>query len=499
MPNTVYQQVQTPDIDYSAFDLSHEVRTTGIMGDLIPCFLSEIVPGDDFQVNTRHVIRMAPMLYPLFHEVNVYFHYFFVPNRILWDDWEDFITGGEQGNSAPTFPQYDINDLDYTTRRAKLADYLGLPITTGSAENSSVKVSQLPFRAYLQIYNDYYRDQNQTNTVEFGINNVVVKKRAWEKDYFTSSLPWTQRSTSRIQIPVDIDYSDLPTFDFVGNQTGGSSIQTSFTGSTNINLKASGQQVTQIDNIDQLNMDIAELRRATAIQRWLELSARTGSRYVEHLASNFGVRNGDERLQRAEYLGGGKEKLQISEVLQTAEGTTGDVGFFAGHGISTGQKAGFRQKFTEHGYVIGIMSVLPRTGYHQGIDRHWSRTDKFDYYNPLFAHIGEQAVLNQELFFDPLDVDYNESTFGYQQRFAEYKQMKSSSHAEFRDAGGLLPWHLDRVFTSQPTLGEDFIEADPDTRIFNITDASLADHLWCYLHHNVQARRPMPYFANPSL
>lgn len=499
MPNNkIFQYINAKPPRHSAFDLSRNVKTTFNMGELVPIFVEEVLPTDDYRVESIHQIRFAPMLYPLMHHVDVYVHYFFVPNRITWINWEEFITGGQDGTLTPAFPVVDLATIDNSDSRVRLMDRLGLPVNAvGDAGASTVQVSQLPFRAYMQIYNDYYRDPNLTAELDItDFNNWFMYFRAWEKDYFTSALPWTQRGTA-MGVPVDIGYlSQSLVKDDIGGSLGNLQVDASEF------LKSSGLSPSlldaRIENLDttQINFDIIELRLSSAVQRWLELSARGGARYVEQLESFFGQEKQDARLNRAEYLGGGKQPVQISEVLSTNDSTSVTLGQFGGHGISVGNSNEFRYKVPEHGYIIGIMSVLPRTSYFQGIPRHWSRTSKFDYYFPQFANLGEQEVVNQELYFDPADDAYNVSTFGYQQRYAEYKYGISTVHGAFRD--GLLPFHLGRNFTTQPTLSTAFVRSDPSDRIFNI--ASTADDtLWCQIQHRVLARRPMPFFSNPSL
>lgn len=483
MANTVFEQVEVERPQYSAFDLSREQKLSCKMGELIPTYLEEVVPGDMFRTNSEILVRMAPMIAPVMHRVNVFMHYFFVPHRLVWNQWEDFITGGQEGTTTPTMPTKTLS----LTSTGSLADYLGLP--GGEGGTDSVDVSDLPFRAYVKIWNEYYRDPNLADEVD--VENMAptdysVRMRAWEKDYFTSALPWTQRGND----------STVVTRTKTAEREDGTSpgvtlppVTTNDAGDLLLDYSGTTEDVELLGD-----MNINDLRRASAIQRFLEKQARGGYRYIETILSHFGVESSDARLQRPEYLGGGKQPVVISEVLNTSGTTTEPQGTMAGHGLASGVQNDFQAQFEEHGYVMGIMSVLPKTAYQQGIPRHFLRTDKYDYYWPEFANLGEQEIKNKELYWDTADSEYNDGTFGYQQRYAEYKYGQSTVHGEFRDT--LDHWHLSRKFASQPSLNETFVESDPSERIFAETDT---DHLWIQLYHDVKARRPMPYFADPTL
>lgn len=485
----------------SAFDLSREQKLSCKMGELVPTYLQEVVPGDHFKVQSEILLRMAPMLAPIMHRVDVYMHYFFVPNRIIWSQWETFITGGREGTSSPTFPTYGYGSV---ISNSKLADYLGIP--PGLTANSNIKISELPFRAYQKIYLDYYRDPNLVP--EFDVNTATgttmatLRNRAWEKDYFTSALPFLQRGPG-IGVPVDFEYKDVSEWydEFGGNSN---------VGSPTIVLDGSPAKAVMSDPIDPVGLrvenleetmevSINELRRSSAIQRWLEKMAVGGYRYTEQILSMFGVRSQDQRLQRPQYLGGGKQPIVISEVLNTTGTTEAPQGDMTGHGISSGATNSFNYHVPEHGWIMGIMSILPKTAYQQGIHRHWLKFDKLDFYWPEFAHLGEQEVMNYEIYLDTNEsLEVNQATFGYQQRYAEYKYGESTVHGDFRNT--LNFWHMGRKFAARPNLNAAFMEASPSgdemTRIFAVESG---DTIWCQLYHNVKARRPMPYFADPRL
>lgn len=503
------------------FNLSHEKKMSFNMGELIPCYVQDVVPGDRFRVSSEVFMRFAPLLAPVMHRINVFVHYFFVPNRISWpeassDGWEYFITGGPDGTGSPTFPTLTVND---TTKggavAGSLGDYLGLPPTDGLTVTQDLIVSALPFRAYQHIYNEYYRDPNLTSEVSttstsFGTMSAI-RKRCWEKDYFTSCLPWSQRGGD-VNLPVEgiisyvPDYTDVSTAKLSGGgvpATGDVEIE-AVTGIiediSTANIRIENLEALTEYDLEDVTITINDLRQSVRLQQWLERNARGGGRYIEQVLSHFGVRSSDARLQRPEYLGGGKSPVVISEVLSTADSGSSDVSDMFGHGISVGRTNTFNKFFEEHGYVIGIISVLPRTAYQNGCPRHFLKTDKFDYYFPEFANLGEQEVFNQEIFHDYEGTDDATDTFGYQSRYAEYKYMPSSVHGDFKDE--LTYWHLGRILTSTPSLNTSFVELDHTTagvhRIHVVTSSSY-DKLYAQIYNNVKAWRPMPKYGIPIL
>lgn len=530
---SIFSSVSLPKPKSSNFDLSHDRKFSLKMGDLVPVLCQEVVPGDKIDLSAQQMLRFAPMISPVMHEVNVYTHYFFVPNRIIWKDWEQFITGGEDGLDATLFPV--IKDL--INNSGDLADYLGVPQNLFGASSQLPLISYLPFLAYTLIYNEYYRDQNFQDPIDMtafnnGVNDYSawsagdpqleyfkLRKRAWQHDYFTSCLPWAQKGEP-VRLPLGdsapIQFDSTPNGSFTSAQawinTGldlGGDMTVMEGGSAQ--LESDGRPMT-VDNSKNLSVDLSEatastitdLRRAFSLQGWLEKNARAGSRYIESILSHFGVRSSDARLQRPEFLGGGMSPVMISEVLQNS-GATEDgytpLGEMGGHGLNLGGTPKFSKFFEEHGYVIGIMSVLPRTSYQQGLPRHFSKFDKFDYFWPEFQHIGEQEVKNKEVYallwdgapnYDP------EATFGYNPRYSEYKYIPSSVHADFQNT--LDFWHMGRIFDAAlpPQLNEDFIVANPTTRIFAVEQAN-DQNLWCHMFHKIKAQRKMSYYGDPSM
>lgn len=508
----------------NTFDLSHDRKFSGKIGELMPISVMEVVPGDKFNIKATNLTRFAPLITPIMHQASVYCHFFFVPNRILWPNWENFISGGEDGLADPTFPTVDLTiPTQYGVQT--LADYLGLP--TG---NQVQNVSALPFAAYQKIYQDYYRDENlitktdvtlsdgtQSNTDTIELSSM--KKRAWQHDYFTSALPWTQRgpeATIPLGSTAPITYTNNPNETFIrDNSTGNTVNNMTFDGAAAFKTLGGGQLAANlpgqtgldVDNSLNLSADLSsatassinDLRRAFRLQEWLERNARGGARYIEIITAHFGVRSSDARLQRPEFLGGSSTPITISEVLQTSANASEPTpqGNMAGHGVSVGSSNYVSYRAEEHGYIIGIMSVMPKTAYQQGVPKHWKKLDKFDYYWPSFANIGEQPIYNEELYHEntPRDAE----VFGYTPRYAEYKYLPSTVHGTFRTS--LNFWHMGRIFdaTDKPVLNADFIECDATEveRVFNVPEGQ--EHLYVYLHNEVKATRLMPYFGTPTI
>lgn len=545
----------------NVFNLSYENKLTMNMGELVPIMCMPIVPGDKFRVNTEALVRLAPLVAPMMHRVNVYTHYFFVPNRLVWDDWEDFITKGIDGEDAPVFPRISLDQSSYIFTNESLVrlycgdsslwDYIGLPTAAGCGNKvyndivngvtlpSPFAISALPFRAYQLIYNEYYRDQNLTDSIDFSLSSgslssfsdieplLTLRRRAWEKDYFTSALPWLQRGPE-VTVPVGGAFGDVILDKSAGNQqfigNSGNRFIPSATGTNGMlqigdlghtpdvssQLMAgngagdfSQQSKVWFDpngtlkvNGDEAGISIQDLRTSNALQRWFERNARGGSRYIEQILAHFGVRSSDARLQRPQFLGGGKMPIAVSEVLQTSStDATSPQANMAGHGISAGVNNGFKHYFEEHGYVIGLMSIMPRTGYQQGVPRDFTKFDNMDFYFPEFAHLSEQEIKNQELFVSN-DPTYNEGTFGYTPRYAEYKYHESEAHGDFR--GNMAFWHLNRIFNDKPNLNTTFVECNPSNRVF-ATSQTQDDKFWVQIYQDVKALRLMPKYGTPML
>jgi hypothetical protein len=373
--------------------------------------------------------------------------------------------------------------------------------------------------AYQCIYNEYYRDQNLQTPVDYkltdGNNNTdagdrerltTLRQRAWEHDYFTASLPFAQKGAA-VDIPIgtlqgdtrvtfDADYA--PGFNYAtGSGSAGGGQFNTYIGST---IPENGtwpagtgsSLIAKTSETDVEPATINDLRRAFRLQEWLEKNARGGTRYIENILTHFGVRSSDKRLQRPEYITGVKSPVVVSEVLNTT-GQDGGLpqGNMAGHGISVTSGKSGSYYCEEHGYIIGIMSVMPKTAYQQGIPRTFLKTDSLDYFWPTFANIGEQEVAKQELYAYTANAN---DTFGYVPRYAEYKYMPSRVAGEFRTS--LNYWHLGRIFATEPSLNSDFIECDPTKRIFAVEDPE-TDVLYCHVLNKIKAVRPMPKYGTP--
>ena len=492
----IFNQNQSPKIKRTPFDLSHERKLSMGMGTLTPVLVQEVVPGDTFNINTQSMIRFSPLVAPTMHRINSYIHYFYVPNRIIWKGWEDFITG----TTLSSIPTTRIQEVQV----GSLADHLGVP--TGDFTTGFGMVQNLPFRAYFKIWNDYYRDENLEAAIDIedqtvNDNYVItdMKRRSWEKDYFTSALPWAQKGNP-VTMDTQINYKNA----FVNDGTitpltpgGALEVGAHAYDENNFIIQHGNTDPLYLENIQSITLAVEELRRATRLQRWMERNARAGSRYVEHLLAHWGVKSSDSRLQRPEYIGGGKAPCVISEVLNTTGTPTAPQGEMAGHGISVGQSNQANKYCEEHGYIIGIMSVMPEPTYQQGLPRHLSRLTPTDFYFPEFAQLGEQEVLNQEIYFQGTDhgLVQDIGTFGYQSRYAEYKYNQSTVHGLFKTDFDF--WHMGRKFANLPTLNHAFINCQPTKRIFAVTDQE--EELYVQLYHQITAIRPMPYFNDPKL
>lgn len=513
MKENIFKSVMMPRIGSSTFDLSHDVKLSFNMGELIPTCVMDVVPGDKFKMGVENMLRFSPLVSPVMHRINVSTHYFFVPNRILWDDWEDWITG-EIDNVPPRITAMQNCD------EGDLGDYMGVP--TDLTSSTGKFFSAFPFAAYCKIWDEYYRDQNLQTEVFVplvtGTNtdyqtNIAFSpplKRAWQHDYFTSCLPWAQKGdavtlplTENDQIDVELkgvgNTPDPVLFKKRSDHTASTSDPVvSASGEMYINTDESviDPNGTLEVNINSESVTINTLRRAFRLQEWLEKNARGGTRYIENIYSHFGVKSSDKRLQRPEYIGGSHQKMIISEVLstaQTVDQSSNDIpiGQMAGHGISVGGGNTWEYTAEEHGWIIGIVNVQPETAYQQGIDKKFLRDDRLDYLWPNFAHIGEQEVLLGELYAKSGNF-FN--TFGYIPRYSEYRFMNNRVAGEMKTS--LDFWHLGRIFSTDPALNDIFIECDPDTRIF--ADDGTSDTIIAHVFNNIKATRKLPKYAIPS-
>lgn len=540
---TIFDGVSAANPQRSTFDLSHDRKYTMKGGMLTPIFCKEVVPGDKFSIQTSSIVRLIPMVGPTMHKIDMDIHFFYVPNRILWKNWEKFITGsrlaGADSGAVPVHPYIDIvtfSNLHGTYfATGELPDYLGYPVVNIAELNydlatKPIKVNSLPLRAYSLIWKEYYRDQNLQDfelgwealyendgddgsvfgdDAELGGLYCQLLPRAWEKDYFTSALPFVQKGDP-LTIPLGSTADLLADNEMRFTKNPGGTGATP--GTTKIDGAGIGvfqdsssnplyyQSGLQVDLSGATSATINDLRAAFQAQIWLERNARTGTRYIESLEAHFGVRPADYRLQRPELFGASRMAIQVSEVLQTSETATSPQGNMAGHGIGF-DKANFNVFCPEHGWIIGLASIKPRTSYMYAVPKQIFRLDYLDYYWPEFARLGEQAVLRKELGWneaiDDADINKMNETFGYQSRYAEYRSSFSTVHGGMREDPILKNWHLARENVNFKTpLSSTFVTADPSSRIFADTEADYE-----YIVHtnfNVRAKRPMPYFADPG-
>lgn len=518
--------------NYNKFNLSYEDKLTCKMGQLVPIMCQDVVPGDRFKATDSVLVKLAPMLAPIMHNVDIFTHYFYVPNRLLWSNWESFITGGEDGTDSSVAPYIESPLGGFT--EGSLADYLGLPLgsytdsdgttKTQIAADKKVAVSALPFRAVALIYNEWYRNQNVTDKVAISLadgkdttTNTSMLYRNWEKDYFTAALDSTQRGPIA-SLPLGVSAPVSPVADLTVN-SGVPLMWNTTTGTglavpNGLGVSASDKKTYNMpstagsfgtlemtptnlaaDLSEATAANINDVRLAFQVQRFMEKQMRGGARLVETILTHFGVRVSDGRIQRPIYLGGGRSPLLVSEVLQTSStDATSPQGNPAGRGIGTQIANSFKGFFEEHGWIIGFLSIMPRTGYHQGIERKWTRETRYDYYWPVFSHLGEQAIKNKEIYAQGTDDD--EGVFGFNPIFEEYRKNFSKVHGAFRSS--LMFWTMNRVFGSLPTLSDSFIISNPTKRIFAVTDRDVDD---CYVDiwHDLRALRRLPKHGTPGM
>lgn len=489
----------------SVFDLSYTKYLTCDMGQLIPVMCDEVVPGDTFKIGNDVVINAQPMIAPMYHEVNVSVHYFFVPYRILWDDWQDFITGGKDGDYTGIPPLWEPLT---TPAVGSLWDYLGFPLLIPAG----IPPLDFPRRAYNLIWNEYYRDENHMD--EVSLKNENILNRCWEKDYFTSALPWQQRGVAPALPISGITHANWDLTDFENVGTTGAEIQFNSLTShpvANVTNPPTGTRAqatanalgffnsNEVDFSDAATFNVSDLRLATQIQKFMERSARGGYRYIESLQAQYGVSPRDERLQRPEYIGGTKAPMIVSQVLQTgATEATSPQGNKAGNGMTVDRNFAGTYHAVEHGLIIGLMSVMPKGAYNsQGINRQWLRRTRYDWYYPVFANLSEQAVVLGELCASTNSTQ-NTSIFGYQGRYDEMRYKPSMTCGQMRNTFDY--WHLARKFdpASPPHLNADFLECKPaeTKRIFAVQDEP---GLVVMFGNRITGIRPLPIMSEPGL
>ena len=523
-----FAQIPTANIQRSRFDRSHDYLTTFDSGYLIPFYCDEVLPGDTFSMKMQMLCRLTTPAVPFMSDLYLDTHFFYVPLRLIWDNFEKFMGAQENPGDSTDYlvPQVEINNAQI----GSIFDYMGMPPLV----QNKYMADSLWLRAYNLIWNEWFRDQNLQNSVDVPtddgpdqMSDFKLLRRCKRHDYFTSALPWPQKGTAASvsltgQAPLVIDPSG-PTFNsksslnsafsqqFPGVELGnrnpfGSTSPVGASASSDVqafnddlqNEMGSSYYLGYADLTSAGDFTINTLRQAFQIQKFLEKQARGGSRYIEVLANHFNVRSPDARLQRPEYLGGGSSRIHINAVPQTSStDTNSPQGNLAAFGVVGDQYHGFTKSFVEHGVLIGLVSVRAPLAYQQGLNRMFMRRDIYDFYFPTFAHLGEQTITNGEIYMQGTDADND--VFGYQERYAEYRYKPDLVTGEMRSQApqSLDVWHLAQDFEALPVLNDEFIQENPPVE--RVLAVQNRPQFLFNSHAVLKCVRPMPVYSVPGL
>lgn len=503
-----FSRIPSVNIQRSTFDRSHGYKTTFNAGYLIPFFCDEVLPGDTFNLDTTLFARLSTPIVPFMDNLFLETFFFYVPTRLVWDNFQKFM--GEQINPGDS-TDYLVPTIKLSGAPARVGgilDYFGIPPGVDNLE-----INALPFRAYAQIWNDWFRDENLQDSLEYSHGDtdtgvsIPILRRGKRHDYFTSCLPWPQKGES-VDVPLSADivadgpfYLESSSTKFSGFWGDDGAHWRSSIGNTQIGdgsnpLRYHGG--LKINTSTNSPITINDLRTAFQVQKLLERDARGGTRYTEILRSHFGVVSPDARLQRSEFLGGGSARININPVQQTsASDSTSPQGNLAAYGVVASRNHSFTKSFVEHGYIIGLVNVRADLTYQQGLNRMWSRKTRYDFYWPVLAHLGEQAVLNKEIYAQGTDVD--DDVFGYQERYAEYRYKPSLITGLLRSTAPqtLDVWHLSQKFESLPKLNDEFIVDNPP--IERVLAVQNEPQFILDAYFNLKCTRPMPLYGVPGL
>jgi len=520
-----FTMIPKADIPRSKFDCQSAHKTTFDAGYLVPVYVDEVLPGDTFNLKMTAFARLSTPLYPIMDNMVMDSFFFFVPNRLVWDNWQRFM--GQQDNPDDSIDYVIPQQASPTGGYAigSLQDYMGLPTVGQVDPTKTIEHGSFWTRGYNLIYNEWFRDENLQDsklvykgdvTDTTAAANYTLLRRGKRKDYFTSSLPWPQKgdaialplgstapirtdNTTPIFAPITGTYTDGHLY-----HTANEGLDVANSGGNNGLMKFGTNTGLFADLSEATAATINQLRQSFQIQKLLERDARGGTRYTEIIRSHFGVISPDARLQRPEYLGGGSTPININPIAQTsasaASGTNTPLGTLGSMGTALAHNHGFTQSFVEHGIIIGLVSIRADLTYQQGLSRMWSRETRYDFYFPAFAMLGEQAVLNKEIYVTGNDTD--ENVFGYQERWAEYRYYPSRISGLFRStaAGTIDAWHLAQKFTTLPTLNDTFIsDTPPVDRIVAVGSAANGKQFIFDSFFDVKKARPLPMYSVPGL